>query len=380
MKKIVGIIAALAMASAVFAADVSAKVQLEGNLFNYNADKSMSALDINKPSDQHWNPVFNLGVNTDNGGAEFVVYTGSLGTNGGWNKAFNNGSNRFKIWLSPADGLKLTFGLNGFNLNQEHIRWSKSDSGVEDYGYSLNYSNDGLSIDVGLLPGWGSPWFSKADGGDANIAMTAFKFQYGADFGTVNAIFTFKTTAAVAAKPAVPAGKKWVLDPVKGPIQEDTEAVPGEPAKDKGSDMKFGLGYANNFDGINFWANFLGYYAGDFNKARIELYADGSADAFGWAIFPVFEIYPKADDKFEAFLIAKATYALDGATAYFEFADLQGLLKFGKDDNPWDGANKANFKIGATGNVGGAGWDVGAQIILGSKVDFSIPVSFSYGW
>ena len=189
---------------------------------------------------------------------------------------------------------------------------------------------------------------SKADGGDVAIGKTGLKFQYGADFGTVNAILVAENTF---------------------------------------NKLKFGAGYANNFDGINLWANVLGYMDDGFQKLRAEIYADGHADALGWAVFPVVEYYadkkanPHADDNaVEVFLIAKVTYQLDACQAYFEFADLQGLLHFGKDSNQWDGANAANFKVGATGNLGGAGWDVGAQLILTSKVAFSIPVSFNFGW
>jgi len=362
MKKIVGILAVAAMiASTVFAADISAKVQLEGNLFKYNTDKSMSLFDINKPSDQHWNPVFNLSTSTDSAGAEFVVYTGSLGQNGGWNKAFDNGSNRFKIWMSPADGFKFIFGLNGFKLNEEHIRWSKSDSGAEDYGYSIQYAKDGLSIDLALLPGWGANWLSKADGGDAAIGLTAFKLGYAADFGYVGALFTAKASNDKNGKP-----KNF-------------------------NDLKFGASYANNFDGVQFFTNILGYMNNDFQKIRAEFYAAGSADAFGWSIFPVVEIYTgekaspwqkdgKNEGPVEVFLIAKATYQLDACQAYFEFADLQGLLHFGKAGNTWNGNNAANFKLGATGNIGGASWDVAGQLILTDKVAFSVPVSFSMGW
>lgn len=372
MKKIVGIIAALAMATAVFAADVSAKVVLNGNLFKYNADKSMSAMDIDKPGAQHWNGLFSLSANNDNAGASFSVWTGEQfsmwhpgiqnGLIGWWNDGKVMLASRWQIWMRPVDGLKLIYGLNGFKLNEEHIRWSKSDSGAEDYGYSINYSNDGLSIDFALLPGLGTSWMSKADGGDALIGKTAFKFGYSADFGNIGALF-------VADKSADKDGKVKSFN-----------------------NLKFGAGYSNNFGGVQFFTNILGYMNNDFQKLRAEFYAAGNADAFGWSVFPVVEYYaaeganPWKDDKgkndgpVEVFLLAKGTYALDGCQAYFEFADLQGLLHFGKDANDWDGGNRANFKFGATGNVDGASWDAGVQLIIGEKVNFSIPVEFSFGW
>lgn len=313
--------------------------------------------DINKPSDQHWNPVFNVATNVEKAGAEFVVYTGNLVSNGGWNKAFENGSNRFKIWMSPVDDLRLIFGLNGFKLNEEHIRWSKSDSGAEDYGYSINYTKDGLAIDLALLPGWNTPWMVKAENaaGDSvtTIKTTALKVAYGADFGTFSALF-------VANPSADSDGKMKNFN-----------------------NIKFGAGYVNTFSGISMFANVLGYLDNSkFTKLRAEIWANGNVDAFGWSVFPVVEIYPEAEkDKVELFLLAKVTYQLEPCQVYFEFADLQGMItKFFKNGGEWDDGYGALFTLGATGNVGGASWDVGARINLREKVAFSVPVSFSFGW
>ena len=349
MKKIVGIFAAAAvLATSVFAADVSAKVQLEGNLFKYDFDKSMSALDIAKPSDQAWNPIIATSVSNDEAGAEFCIYTGNWEAEGGWNKAWATGATNFKIWMKPADSIKLIFGHNAFNLNQEHITWSKTDSGVDSKGYSLNYAADGFSIDLGLLPGWGSgeAWMKKADGGDVEIGTTALKFQYGADFGTVNAILVANETF---------------------------------------KDLKFGAGYANNFSGINMFVNVLGYYKEKFNKVRAELYAEGNADALSWKVFPVIEFYldgdpTNPDSKINVPLWARGDYRLDAFGVYVQIEDPQGLTKIASDKNanPWDDGFIA--KVGATGNVGGASWDVAAKLHLKEKVQFSLPVVFAMGW
>ena len=347
MKKIVGIFAAAAvLATSAFAADVSAKVQLEGNLFKFNADKSISMFDINKPSDQAWNPIFKTSVGNDKAGASFGIYTGSLEKEGGWNKAWATGANNFKVWLSPMEGLKFIFGNNSFNLNQEHITWSKSDSGIdEQLGYSLNYSANGFSADLmlvspisedkdkdGNFKGYKvSPWMTKADGGDVVINKTGLKLQYGADFGTVNAILvaenTFKT-------------------------------------------IKFGAGYANNFSGINIFANVLGYLAdSDFNKLRVELYAEGNVDALAWKLFPVVEVYPNGDDKVEALLWARVDYALDGFGIYCQIED-EGLTKIMK-------GKALIVQPGVKGNVGGAAWDVGVKFAIDDPIAVTVPVTIS---
>ncbi len=349
MKKIVGILTAAAIATSVFAADVSAKVQLEGNLFKFGTDKKITMFDIAKPSDQAWNPIIKASVNNDQAGAEFCIYTGNWEQEGGWNKAWATGASNFKLWMSPFEGFKFIFGHNAFNLNQEHITWSKTDSGIDSKGYSLSYSKDGIGIDLGLLPGWGSgeTWMSKTETGSLVINDTALKFQYGADFGTVNAILV---------------------------------------AKDTFKDLKFGAGYANNFSGINMFVNVLGYMSNNkFNKVRAEIYAEGNVDAFSWKLFPVVEFYVDGDptnegSKINIPLWARVDYKLDACGIYVQIEDPQGLTKIASDKNvnPWDDGFIA--KLGLTGNIGGANWDVAAKLHLKSKVEFSVPVVLSMAW
>ena len=345
MKKIVGIIAAAALlATSVFAADISAKVQLEGSLFNYDgATEAMSMFEIDKPSDQAWNPIFNTSVNGDKAGAKFCVFTGVSENVGGWNGGKQVGAKDFQVWMSPADGFKLIFGANDFNLNQEHITWSKTDSGIGgDFGYSLAYNSNGIGIDLMLNPGWGNKWMSKAKNGDAVMGKLGFKFTYGADFGTINFLLSANN------------------------------------AKDKDgkvknfNDLKFGAGYANNFGGVNMFVNVLGYLNnGDFNKLRAEIYAEGSADSLSWKVFQTFVLLPQAKkNNVEVGLVARADFALDGFGAYVYFESANFLA------DPFS----MEIKPGVSGNLGGAGWDVALSIKVAKKVSIGVPVSFNYGW
>ena len=344
MKKIVGIIAAAALlATSVFAADISAKVQLEGNLFSYNGTtEAMSMFKIDKPSDQSWNPIFNTSVSSDRAGAKFCVFTGNSEAVGGWNGGKQVGAKDFQVWMSPADGFKLIFGSNDFNLNQEHITWSKTDSGIGgDFGYSLSYNSNGIGIDLMLNPGWGNDWMAKAKNGDPALKPMGFKFTYGADFGTIN--FLLK-----AADGADKDGKNKNFN-----------------------DLKFGLGYANNFDGINIFANFLGYMQNDFNKIRVELYAEGNADALAWKVFPTVNYDLKAKkDNLAVGLVARLDYALDGFGAYLYVESANFLA------DPF----AITIKPGVSGNLSGAGWDVALQLDIAKKTNISVPVSFNYGW
>lgn len=345
MKKIVGILLAGAMAFSAFAADVSAKVNLEGELLNIT-DGAVNALSINKPSDQHWNPIMNFAVNGDQAGAEFAVFTGSIESAGGWNKGFGVHANRFKIWMSPFAGFKFIFGLNGFNLNQETITYSKTDSGVEAYGYGINYSNSGFSLDLAFLPNgsgsheWGASWFAKPKDGDVSIGGTALKAEYAADFGKINGILYAASTF---------------------------------------KDLKFGLGYSNNFSGINMFANVLGYVNDGFNKLRVELFANGNVDAFSWAVFVAPNMGLAGDFSMDLQLVAKAAYNFGSVNAYLligENASNIGLVN--------NKAFELSIQPGVDGNIGGAGWNVGLRLNLAKPDDmtvkFAIPVSISMGW
>ena len=351
MKKIVGILLAGALVVSAFAADVSAKVVLEGELLNIN-DGKVNAFNIKKPGCQTWNPIMNLSVNGDRAGSEFCVFTGDLKKDiGGWQKGYSNFSSNYKIWVKPIDSLKLVFGHNGFNLNQETILYSKSYSGIDDIGYALNFAMNGFSLDFMMAQGWDDSWLSVVDE-NVNIAQTGIKAEYAADFGKINGILV---------------------------------------AKDTFKDLRFGVGYANTFSGVNIFANVLGFVNNGFNALRVELFAKGNVDAFGWAVYPVLNVNLGDTAALDMTLIARADYRFNGITAY---------LVIGQDSanqyNPINGGSPAqgtyfglvnndkfNMTIapGASGNIGGAGWDVSLKFDIGKeKVIVSVPVVFSMGW
>ena len=354
MKKIVTTIAALAMAVSMFAADVSAKVQLEGSLFT-TTDGNISALDIDKPSAQHWNPIMNFAFNGDKAGAEFAVFTGDMETKiAYWNKGYAVHANRFKLWMSPTDGLKFIFGLNGFNLNQETILWSKTDSGCEDYGYGINYANNGFALDVAFLSKWKKDkddegntdfaWLTKAKGGKAAIAPTALKAEYAADFGKINGILV---------------------------------------ASDTFKDLKFGAGYSNTFGGVNMFANVLGYYKDSFNKVRVELFAKGNIDGFGWSTFIAPNINLGDKTSVDLQFIARGDYAFGSVNAYLlvggDGKDGRQGCKFGLVE---DKSLDFTIQPGVSGNVGGASWDVGLKFDYqkDKPMLISVPLVLSMGF
>lgn len=357
MKKIVGILAVAALfASTVFAADISAKVELDGKLFNY--DGGMSALNIDKPAAQHWNAVFSTSVNGDGAGAEFVVMSGENVSDqmnrkfGWWNDGKVLAAKNWKIWMKPADAVKFTIGANGVNLNQEQITWSGTTLKSEGDGFGVNFGVDALSIDLLFIPGLGADWLSKPENGDVAVGTTGFKLGYNADFGNIGFLFQGEST-----------------------FKKNTIAA----------------GYSNTFGGVFAFLNAGAVIAdasvnqgkNNYTDVRAEVFAKGNADAFGWAVWVPFDFYTddtwkddngaiKVDQKKGAHVgaIIHLTYALDGATAYFRFNDANFLAD----------SFAAEFRLGAQGNVGGAGWNIWAQIDVADKTKFSIPCEFSYAF
>ena len=335
MKKIVGILSAAAvLAASVFAADVSAKVKLDGSLFNLKDDKSINALTIQHNSDESWNPVIAMSVNGDVAGAETSIYMGTYGKNGAWNNAYAMGIKTFKIWFSPLDGLKVNLGNVGTNLNQESINYSGTDSGVDSEGFGISYNKDAIGIDLILAPGWGKNWFSKADGQDASVAETYFKFQYnGGDIGTINAMFD---------------------------------------AKDTFKTLKFGAGYKNTFSGITVFENVLGYVGNEkFTKVRSETSASGNVDALSWSVWLPVDI--NLGDKVTVGVgtIAKATYNAGPCSIYLYLETADWLA-----DNLAKGS-AITVKPGVTGNVGTMSYEVAVETKINDPFSLSVPVIFT---
>jgi len=351
MKKIVGILAAAAVfATSVFAADISAKVELDGKLFNYDgATKTVSALNVDKPADQHWNAVFSASVSGDNAGASFVVMSGNtisggtqvitgdiadpstLGAQGlfGWNNGKILAGKNWQIWMSPVDGLKFTIGANAANLNQEQITWSGTTLKTEADGFGVSYSVAGLSFDLLFTPGLGADWFSKADGIDAVIGETTFKAAYGADFGTIGLLYK---------------------------------------ANDSFKKNTIAIGYSNNFGPVFAFLN-AGVIIADKTDIRVEAFAKGNAGDFGWAVWLPFDYNGTTEDA-SLGSIVELTYALGGTTAYVRFNDANLMADYFASE----------IRLGAKGSVGGAGWNIWAQIDVAEKTSFSIPFEFGYGF
>ena len=338
MKKIVTTIAALAMAVSMFAADVSAKVHVEGSLLNVNGD-NITALTIGHKA-QPWNPDFALSANGDKAGASVSFV--SEGADALSNTTFGITAQNYSIWFKPFDVLKVTLGHYATNMNQETIDWCHTETGIETQGYAFDIDSNGFFATLFFAPGWSGSWFKKI-GDTTTVADLYFKAGYSADFGRIQAMFRM-------------------------------------PAQDN---ILAGLGYNNTFGSVNMFTNIL---FGNNSKAdegyfiRAEAFASTGIDAFGISSFIGFgyagkgatkaglsgwRIAQPVNDKASLGASLKLTYALDGVTPYLYFkcgdfmADTLGL----------------QIKPGATGSVGTMGWEVACDInVNGDSFTLDVPV------
>ena len=352
MKKIVGIIAALAMATAVFAADVSAGVRIEGSLFGYDGGARAAGWlnDKNEPQPaeteiyafkiQHNNQFYHkpiaFSIADDQAGASLKLT--DLGSNDVVSRCWS-------IWFKPVDLLKITVGEWTGNMNQETIDWCNTDSGIgaEDGTWTLSLTPaDGLSLDLSLVPGWDKSWFEQKKDVDATKADLGFLMNYNADFGKVSAVFEGKNDFKT---------------------------------------LKFGAAYANTFDSLQMFVNFLGFYANEnFAKVRGEVFLKYNADALSIASFLVGGYNLKAGYDASWWHIGnfggegaffgcsvKLTYAMDGINPYLYIKSANWL------------ADPLAFEIkpGFTTRCGLCEIELAADInINDGNVAFGVPVNF----
>ena len=361
MKKIVGILAAAALAASVFAVDFTAGVQLKGELFSYKgADNSISAMKIWHENSKDDKPVA-FSLSTDRAGATLKFFDGQLDvidtskvtatttTDGAaytttvkaeTKKADAMIPAAWNIWFKPFDQLQIDLGATSIGLNCETITYYQGaifagyhygwGDGLGDFGYKATFTFDAFKFGAALLPGNNTSWLTKAQTGDPVIGETAFFAEYGADFGTI----------------------KFLFD-----------------AKDTFKNLKIGAGYNNKFGdismffdaGVQMKSNVTGLRA-DFDIA----YAKDAISVQAWAGLFIGN-FNSVDSSMTIPVKFKAAYALNGGSLYFKFFD---------DDLK---ANNfaATFDLGYAGNVGAMAYDIYGEIKLANnKVDFSIPVSF----
>jgi len=413
MKKIVGIIAAAAvLATSVFAADVSAKVRLDGDIFAYDATaidakdgKAAGSFKLLRTSSQarpYWSPYITLSTSTDEAGAQILFIEEDDGNR-------NIQMDRSNVWFKPLDMLKVTAGFQGYKMNVETIDWSPVPTGAEDWGYGISYAQDAIAANVFFKTG-NNGWFFKdavAKYGNSDNDLMAyinelyFNFDYTADFGRISAMFDLQ-------------GESIDLDDSNQPTKYNPQII------------KFGAGYNNTIDALTFFADavvtiygapageikdyaespaallnggFDGVYYDKDGKARsatglmidgfvqyaqdaltVKGYLRMDIDDFGHLTLKDGEAKEDmmADNNFKLGIKARVDYKLDnGINLFAQFNNANLLQKEtmpDSDSEEWKDAKSvfvSEIKLGANGSVGICDWEAKLKINTGNSVDGS---------
>ena len=408
MKKIVGLLAAAAvLATSVFAADVSAKVRVGGNIFSMDATKAnkdgneantFSLLNADTVSHTYDAPFATLSTSTDNAGGTVKFVGDENGIKAG----------DVQVWFKPLDVLKIQAGSHDIAMNKETIDWTEhhGEQAYGTYGYSLGFAQDAISANVAFGTGDNGWFFQDAIGkyytdkepATSFINDLFVNFAYGADFGTISAFFRYR-------------GKSW---------DGTAEAAKGDPSKlaFNPAQLNFGAAYKNTIDSLTFFVNLIASTktapAGDEEKAYwkyndkngnayapfgfgVDAFVQYSADAltvkgfvkYDTADFSHLNAKGDADlvdngDNTLVEVLARVDYKLDngiGLYAYFKDANLLTKKVQGTDTDPTS-VFISTIKLGATGNVGIATWETWLQLDTGkqgakdkkyNKVNVSMP-------
>lgn len=148
MKKIVGIIAAAAMATSVFAVDLNSMIQIDGDLMNYDGEnfKALMAKEYDPAGDSDY--LWKLSASGDKVGAEI------------WSWEINGSVTSKKVWFKPIDQLKVTIGnvYASSIANPQFGWWAKHE--LASYGYMFDVSLSSVSFTAMLAPGAGNYWLN----------------------------------------------------------------------------------------------------------------------------------------------------------------------------------------------------------------------------
>ena len=337
MKKIVGILAAAAIATSVFAADVSATAKVKSTLFKYNAKELTSKDDkgvVSVTAKEGQMSAFGKIENNQTAG-HITLFTLSTSTDnaGGTVKYWGNGSTvdfgGFTVWYKPADNIKLSYLENALELfGDKYNGYYAHDVAKQAAGYGLQIAADAVTVDVVLQ----DDFVTKADK-DAKVALKQLgaKIGYSADFGSLAFIFAANNTFKA---------------------------------------FDIGAGFSGNFGDVGVVFNAGAKIDTDNNTKKIGINpsAGGSIDALSWAIDVPVTLDIGNDPSVGT--NAKVAYALDPVTVtgYFE-------------DGNFLAAGDFAATIGAklNGSVGAASWEINCSYKTADK-EFNVGLETGIGF
>ena len=344
MKKIITAVAAVAMATTMFAADFAAGTKILVNVFQKDGD-NIGVLSQFNDSHAYANPNFVFNASGDKAGATLKI------TSDGGDAA--PVLKEQAIWVKPFDMLKITVGAYDIALNKETIDWTESITALGGEGFLASLNIDAFSMDVGLNNGdsgtqypWGAWWLSN-NGTDTTIAHTFAKFGYSADFGSIGAYVALNHDCGQRYNP------------------QDTFYM----AYKNKDNLSFAAAYKGSFGPVNAFVNVVGgMFSNKFEWIRPEVFVNGSVDSFGYALFAAPGIYMAEGKNAECEVVTKLTYGINGVTPYFYFKDANVLAEsFG-----------CTIKLGVSGSVSPVNYDACVQLdVANSAVNVNVPVALS---
>ena len=351
MKKIVGILAAAALATSVFAVDISARLVQKGSIAGGVEDGTTYFLGIGK-THQKDADLIEFSSSTDNAGASFRL----------WADFAENEAVKVRymsFWCKPVDMVKITIGRTAPTIFTEKIDWWKIGTaeklanvngwgGVGRYssavigdGYGINlelYPIEGLTIGAQFIPGADNAFVAKPNEGDATYSAWGVMAKY----------------------------------------QVTDEIMVGGAFRDNGKDSwkqaRFGVGYNGAFSGWVCGTMLLNGKAKDsgLDGVCIDNYFSYS---FGFmnlqARFPV-TIRTTGDDDDPSYMIynVKASFPQEGWTPYVQVQsiDLDDDGTFSACGTMHKALAFKDFKfntsihVGASFSVGAVGFDVAGVV------------------
>lgn len=361
MKKIVGIIAAAAMATSVFAVDLNSMIQFDGDLMNYSKDGGFKAFELNDYDPQGTSDyVWKLSASGDKAGGEIWYYSSADG-----NPASGATVNQYTIWFKPIDQLKVSVGnLDYGSVLKPQFGWWAMNSELAGYGYSIEFRKDSLNVNFALEPGKAKYWFSSKNEGYDKIANFWFDANYAFDVGTLQAYVSKGAAVNPHGFPgwlgetALTVGAVWGNC---GYLQ--TGYFADVAAVFKYKDWK-NTSWETN-DGLSF------------NRINAQIYGQYFANGFGVQLINVVSFYPsrvtnkadwsglyEADAEVKYGFELKAQYALDGFTPYIQIDGYKVMDK------------EISIDLCVSTNVGGASMWAGIRLPISFEdyeFNFSVP-------
>ncbi len=380
MKKIIAITAMVAAAAGIaFAAEASVTARGSGSLLNFSTKEGekvkMFTIDNTNNDHYEWDQA---GLKFDFSGEKAG---GSFRIDGHdhWIEAMT-------AWCKPIDQLKITIGDLNVATNAETIDWSKLYN-VDTVGFGLSLAPiDGFTLDLNFgKDGYGS-WLEKNQ-----VARILAKASYGADFGTVSAVFGYKGETITEGKAAttkkyVGTGdtKRYLSDDEVSLLTALGETISSETisatddVKNKDSELVIGGGFSGNAGPVSFFADVaatLAPQADDkLSSVGFDAFATFSQDALTAKAYVKAAINPNLKDeaKTDVAFKVRADYSLGAITPYLVIKSDDVIVK--------DGNIGLVVKPGFTTSVDECAIDVAVETTIKSDSDtnfkVAVPVSF----